>query len=398
MTWPTRRLGDLMEFRNGLSYSAADRGEGLAIVGVADVSRGGRLPTAGFETIRTPSNLPEAALLRPGDLLFVRSNGSKDLVGRCAEVGQLDQPTSHSGFTIRARVIDPDVNPKWVAAFFACGLGDAALGRGARGTNINNLRQERLQGIVIPCPPRETQDRTICVYERFQDLASLYDSAIRCRNQQTDGLKQGLLCGTVRFPGSLTAWPTVRLCDVAEVDPATQFSCGSECPISFVPMADINEEGERIGSGEKPASSVTCGYSAFVDNDILVAKITPCFENGKAWLATSLKNSGGVGSTEFYVIRCGKDCLPDYLWLHLTSQPFRRRGAANMTGSAGQKRVPKAFVRNFEFPLPSLHEQKRICGVFRHLRNSIRDIRSQRARYSVLERAVLQEAISGGVM
>lgn len=219
MSWPKRRLGDLMEFRNGLSYSASDRGDGLAIVGVADVSRGGRLPASGFDTIRTPSNLAEAALLRSGDLLFVRSNGSRDLVGRCAEVGELDRPTSHSGFTIRARVIDPEVNPKWVAAFFACGLGDAALGRGARGTNINNLRQERLQGIEIPCPPRRVQDDYAAMIHLFDDQIKRVEDLIRIRNQLLGGLRSQLLGGVRRLPRFDEPWASYTLRDLlAECD------------------------------------------------------------------------------------------------------------------------------------------------------------------------------------
>jgi hypothetical protein len=199
MSWPKRRLGDFMEFRNGLSYSAADRGDGLAIVGVADVSRGGRLPAAGFETIREPGNLPDAALLWPGDLLFVRSNGSRDLVGRCAEVGPLNQPTTHSGFTIRARVVDSEVNPKWVAAFFACGMGNAALGRGARGTNISNLRQERLQGISIPCPPRALQDHYAAVIDLLEDQIQCVEDLIRIRNKQLTKLRSQLLGRVLRL-------------------------------------------------------------------------------------------------------------------------------------------------------------------------------------------------------
>lgn len=395
MNWPQRRLGDLMEFRNGLSYAAADRGEGLAIVGVADVSRGGRLPAAGYETIRAPRNFPDAALLRPGDLLFVRSNGSRDLVGRCAEVGQLDQPTSHSGFTIRARVVDPEVNPKWVAAFFACGLGDGALGRGARGTNINNLRQERLQGITVPCPPQAIQDRALRLYEQFQQAIDLYDAAMRHGRRRIDGLAQVMLNGTLRFPGPKASCPVVRLSEVADIDPPTRFRCSNDTPVSFVPMADITESGDRVGDGETPAGSIASGYSAFLEGDILVAKITPCFENGKAWLATGLLNDGGLGSTEFYVLRCTARCLPEYLWLHVTSARFRRRGASNMTGSAGQKRVAKAFVQNFEFHLPDLGEQHRICSLFRNMSCGVRSMKRQRECLLRLRREVFRRVFVG---
>jgi type I restriction enzyme S subunit len=108
---------------------------------------------------------------------------------------------------------------------------------------------------------------------------------------------------------------------------------------------------------------VSKGYTAFQSGDVLLAKITPCFENGKAAVVGLLSSMIGFGSTEFHVLRPSPAIDAQFLF-HLVWNPkFRRLGTLRMTGSAGQKRVPTAFLADFEFVLPPLNEQKRIAVI-----------------------------------
>jgi type I restriction enzyme S subunit len=109
-------------------------------------------------------------------------------------------------------------------------------------------------------------------------------------------------------------------------------------------------------------AAVSKGYTVFRDQDILVAKITPCFENGKIGKAV-LDEAIGVGSTEFHVVRPGPDLDGGYL-LHFLRRPeVRETGQVRMTGSGGQRRVPAAFLRLLNIPLPPLEEQRRIAAI-----------------------------------
>ncbi|MTD54068.1 restriction endonuclease subunit S [Amycolatopsis sp. RM579] len=109
-------------------------------------------------------------------------------------------------------------------------------------------------------------------------------------------------------------------------------------------------------------AEVSKGYTIFRDGDVLAAKITPCWENGKIGQAR-LDNKIGVGSTEFHVVRPGVELDERYL-LHFLRQPaIRASGELRMTGSAGQRRVPAAFLRDLRVPVPSLDEQRRIAGI-----------------------------------
>ena len=137
--------------------------------------------------------------------------------------------------------------------------------------------------------------------------------------------------------------------EVRHLDPETE--------VSFVPMEAVQEYGGIDLDSRKPLSEVIEGYTYFRDGDVIVAKITPCFENGKGALATDLCSTIGFGTTELHVLRPSHHVTPRFL-LYLTySDHFRRIGAASMYGAGGQKRISDEFIRNFRHPMPSLSEQ-----------------------------------------
>lgn len=158
-------------------------------------------------------------------------------------------------------------------------------------------------------------------------------------------------------------WGEARARFVAAVNPTkseiSHLDEGTE--VTFVPMEAVSENGTIDISRNKMLAEVTAGYTYFVDGDILVAKITPCFENGKAALAVGLTNGIGFGSTEFHVLRAHRGLDRRFL-LHLVrSAPFREFGAASMYGAGGQKRVPTEFIMDFVIPLPPPAEQRAIA-------------------------------------
>ena len=134
-----------------------------------------------------------------------------------------------------------------------------------------------------------------------------------------------------------------------------------ETEVSFVPMEAVHEYGGIDLDSRKPLSEVVEGYTYFRNGDVIVAKITPCFENGKGALATDLCSAVGFGTTELHVLRPSSHVAPRFL-LYLTfSDHFRRIGAASMYGAGGQKRISDEFIRNFRHPVPSLPEQRVIA-------------------------------------
>jgi type I restriction enzyme S subunit len=151
---------------------------------------------------------------------------------------------------------------------------------------------------------------------------------------------------------------------VADVNPPLTHSLAPEDDVAFVPMAAVNAEAGAIEHCQtRQYRDVSKGYRPFMDGDVLVAKITPCFENGKIAHA-HLNGLSGFGSTEFHVIRPRARSLDARYLFHFLRQPdIRRAGERRMTGSAGQRRVPESFLSALQVPLPPLAEQRRIAAI-----------------------------------
>ena len=161
------------------------------------------------------------------------------------------------------------------------------------------------------------------------------------------------------------AFPLVRIGDICTINPRKSqlADLASDTCISFVPMADLNEYRIVFKPREKKRlAEVTTSYTYFEDNDVLLAKVTPCFENGKAGIARGLLNGLGFGSSEFYVLRPGQVVLPEWIYFSVTHPLFRNTAIAQMTGTGGLQRVPRNYVEDFKIPLPPLDVQKEIVA------------------------------------
>lgn len=131
--------------------------------------------------------------------------------------------------------------------------------------------------------------------------------------------------------------------------------------VSFIEMAAISNDGHIVGAVNRLLGTLRKGsYTYFRENDVIVAKITPCMENGKCALTTRLTNGIGMGSSEFHVFRCGDSILPEYLFAFLNRDAIRVAAEAVMTGSSGHRRVPITFYQQLQIPLPPLYEQQKI--------------------------------------
>ena len=137
-------------------------------------------------------------------------------------------------------------------------------------------------------------------------------------------------------------WEVRRLKWVASLNPSkreVRAPLLADTPVTFLPMERVGRDG-RIETGEMlPASDVWNGFTYFEREDVLVAKITPCFENGKGACLDSLPTKVGFGSTEFHVLRAGPSTSSQFLYRLTTLEEFRRLGVNAMTGAAGQQRV-----------------------------------------------------------
>ena len=160
-------------------------------------------------------------------------------------------------------------------------------------------------------------------------------------------------------------FPHVPLATVCTINPPKRegLTLPPDTLVSFVPMSDIGENRIMFQAKEtRKISELGASYTYFADGDVLLAKVTPCFENGKAGIAKGLVNSTGFGSSEFYVFRPSNCVLAEYIYFCLMHSTFRESAIAQMTGTGGLQRVPKGYVEQFQIPLPPLEIQKEIVA------------------------------------
>lgn len=162
-------------------------------------------------------------------------------------------------------------------------------------------------------------------------------------------------------------WPVKRLGDVCVIRPPKREirdRLDDDAEVAFLPMEDLGLREQPIAWKQtRQLGEVYKGYTYFADGDVLLAKITPCFQNGKLGIARGLPNGVGFGSSEYFVLRCCDELMPEYLFYFLRQQPFIDGGVAEMGGAVGHQRVPPEYVQEQQIPLPPLAEQKRIVAV-----------------------------------
>jgi len=160
-------------------------------------------------------------------------------------------------------------------------------------------------------------------------------------------------------------WELVELEKVIVFNPKKSevSSYPNDLEVTFLPMEDLNENRMYFQPKKiRTIAEVLKGYTYFYENDVLLAKVTPCFENGKSGIAKKLKNKIGFGSSEYFVLRAQEKILPEYLYLFISEKKFKELGKLSMTGTGGLQRVSPDFVKKYRIPLPPLEIQREIVA------------------------------------
>jgi len=199
--WEERRLGDLVTFRNGINFTKSSRGDSVKIVGVKDFKNNFWSPLDNLDTVTTDGTLRDTDKLKENDLLFVRSNGNMELIGRCLLVGAVTEKITHSGFTIRARLSGDGLLPKYLCHYLKSNNARREMIDSGIGTNIKSLNQATLSALVIPFPSSAEQGRIVEQIETLnvetQHLGTIYQQKFAA----LDDLKKSLL--NQAFSGAL---------------------------------------------------------------------------------------------------------------------------------------------------------------------------------------------------
>ena len=291
--------------------------------------------------------LSEDKRLQKNDIFICMSSGSKDHIGKVAFI---DQDTRYyaGGFMGIIRVNMQRCLPKFLYYYLNYSMKfREEIKLLTQGANINNI-SSTINSIEIPLPPIDVQERIIAELDGYQHIVSGARSVL-------SNYRPKLSCSTDIYK---------TLDEIATFRPSKDEikALPGDTDVSFVPMASLNTFDASFEATEtRKLGDVSSGFTYFRNNDILLAKITPCFENGKAGIAHNLKNGIGFGSTEYIVIRADTSAVyPEWIFYYINTREFIDGGKPYMTGTAGQQRIDINYVKQYQIPVPSLDEQKKL--------------------------------------
>jgi type I restriction enzyme S subunit len=225
---------------------------------------------------------------------------------------------------------------------------------------VNKLRQLILQlavqGRLVPQNPDDELASVLLEKIREEKKRLIKEGKIKKQNPLPEIMPE-------EVPYELPqGWEWSCFEEVGVINPRNILNDDTE--VSFIPMSSISEKYGALTEHEKRTwSELKKGYTHLADNDIVLAKITPCFQNQKSAVLKELINSHGAGTTELHVLRLiNTSVVPEYALIFLKSPRYIAEGIPRMTGSAGQKRIPREYFSRCLFPLPPLPEQHRIVA------------------------------------
>jgi type I restriction enzyme M protein len=232
------------------------------------------------------------------------------------------------------------------------------------------LTLETISEIQIPLPP-------LAIQQQIVDDCEAVDAEANAAHKDIDSSYQKIekmIGDVVRSNNTVKhlSDPSVALINPSKTEIRAR---PNETMVSFVEMSSVSENGAITTKVDRSLGELRKGsYTYFAENDIIIAKITPCMENGKCALASGLTSGLGMGSSEFHVIRANLNNMqPEYLFALLNRKSIRLTAEKSMTGSSGHRRVPASFYENLPIPLLSQTEQKSLIKKIKVTEQTITD-------------------------
>ena len=304
--------------------------------------------------------------LRHGDVIIEKSGGSdKQPVGRVIFFEGEENKYLFNNFTGLLRVQNPE---EWLPKYVFYALYTYYRNGGTRAfenrtTGLHNLQVDNyVKSVDIPKLSYRKQQHICETLDHVRDAVAYRERQLT----KLDELVKARFVEMFGMPGTDTkGWGLQYLGTCCELNPkkGTDKRLVSGLSVSFVPMPAVSESGKIDASQIKAYDEVKTGFTYFAENDVLFAKITPCMENGKGAVAVGLCNNIGFGSTEFHILRPINNKSNPYWLYSLTSfDAFRKDAADNMTGSAGQRRVPAVFLEKYKVTLPPIELQNQFAA------------------------------------
>ena len=323
--------------------------------------------------------------MHDGDIVFARTGAT---VGKSYLIKRLRQNAIYASYLIRVQTFDL-ILPEYVKLFFESGYYWDQIELGSVGIGQPNVNGTILGNLNIPLPSFAEQKRIVLKIERWfslidqieQSKADLQTTIKQTKSKILDLAIHGKLvpqdpndepaiellkrinpdftpCDNGHYENLPGSWCLTDIKSIFTINPKNKVA--DDVIAGFVPMTNIADGySNEFRFEPRLWGHIKKGFTHFAEGDIVVAKISPCLENRKSAIVTSLPNGIGAGTTELFVFR-SQCVLPEYGLYFFKSDSFINHCAGTFNGVVGQQRVSKSIIESIKFPLPPLSEQKRI--------------------------------------
>ena len=342
----------------------------------------------------TAENYSAKHELQKNDILFARTGAT---VGKTYFYDGSIGKAIFAGYCIRFRFDENKVMPKFVYWYTKTDTFLSWVNGIQRPSGQPNIKKEEYKSYKILVPSRSKQEQLSSymdialakhnkmLYQADRLLSACKDSvfsflnlyfreykpALYSVNKLEDIRELGIYCNPhsdylndVFSKLRANNFFAGHLEDFVEINPKTsRAGLQYKSDVSFVPMTAVTEKTNQVVYELKPYSEVKTGFTIFKKNDLLWAKITPCMQNGKSFVASDMPTDIGFGSTEFHVLRAKnpKRVYMPYLWVIFSNEHILEAAQGMFGGSAGQQRVPDTFLKKFPIVLPPYEVQVKLA-------------------------------------
>ncbi|WP_196296432.1 restriction endonuclease subunit S [Moraxella bovoculi] len=402
MGWAWTELGNYIYVKNGYAFKSSDYIEAnentMPVIRISDI-QDNEVSTISAVNIKIDDKFKDF-FINNGDLLIAMSGATTGKIGTFKE----SEPAYQNQRVGNIKLINEKLGNLKFRYYLIQSLSKDIF-EIAHGGAQPNISGKAIEQIEILLPPKAEQDHIATLLDKHLSQVAKIEQKLNDILPILKQFRQSVL--TQAASGRLLAgldfenWATVKLSEISQINPK-KGKLDDDLEVSFSPMNLMPiKYGEPLKFEHKKWAEVKKGFTFFKENDILVAKITPCFENGKSVVATNLINGIGTGSTEYHIIRTDENTLPAWILFHFKMESFLKEGAVNMTGSVGHKRVPKDFFENFDLKLPPLPEQQQIVSEVERLFALADSIGTQvneaLSRVGHLTQSILHQAFMGNL-
>ena len=381
--WEIINLDKIIDLKRGISWrkdEANKEGIGIPVIGIPNIKENGKIDFK--DTYFLTKNIPNDKMVRINDILFVGSSGSIKNIGRNVLIKEIQQNKfTYASFTFLGRVNPLNANTVYIFYLLNSSFVDydkytRRASDGKYNFQLTQFKNEQ----KIPLPPLPEQQKIAAVLSAVQEAKEKTEAVIKATKALKKSMMKHLFTYGPVSPEEVENiqlketeigpvpedWEVVKLGDTFEFSKKPRnLKIKKDDFVPFIPMEMISETNKSIKSWEEKRNSEISSSSFVFRNDIIIAKITPSFENGKQAILDNLPTDFGYATTEIWALHPAKNvkAITYYLHYYLKINSIRKILAGKMEGSTGRQRLPKHVLENLPIPLPPLPTQQKIASI-----------------------------------